>query len=318
MLQSELTAIRSNGEKSPSKTMDVSQLEPADRNPKREITTLFILLAVALIAGSIIVFQYIRTTKRHAEEQGKGRAPEIGELTKNYSFVDIEGKKGTFFDFTGKATLIACFAPLQWQDSNEVIKALKEFEARYKEDDRVQFLLLSMQPEGEVDKQAFKKLAEQKGTLGGKWNYAFSNGDPFLAYAKNQLKFIHLAKVKKEEKYIVPERIRILAPDLKLRGKADEYDLGKWRYDQEKAVEKLKDDPKFKNDPAYQGDFLIDYGKSVMTNNLDYMLANEEFDKAKIDESKKRNIYKPYLWLFAGFIVFLVVLGLKVKRSKAN
>lgn len=292
--------------------MNPSQLEPADRNPKREFITLTTILILALITGSIIFYQYTQNSKHQAEELQQGRAPEIGELTKNYSFVDLDDKSGTFFDYTGKITLIACFAPQQLDDSTSIIEILKKFEEKYAQDDRVQFLLLSMEDNAKVDKKKLRQELKTREMLGDKWHYAFSNGGMFIAYIKNQLKFIHLSKIQKEGKFFVSERIRILAPDLKLRGKAEEYDFGKMRSDFEQFK---KEHPEEAKKPQYHDDFLVDYGRQVMKKNIDYMLANDTFNKTEIDAKKKKNIYIPYLWLFGGFALFLVVLGFKIKRK---
>lgn len=304
--------------------MDVSKLEPADRNAKREYTTLIVILVLAAITGAVILYKYNQKSAAQAEEMGKGRAPQSGELKKNYSFVDQDGKQASFFDYTGKATLVACFAPTQLEDSELVFSILKDFAERYKDDDRVQILLLSMEAEGDVDKEKLEADLAKRSMTGEKWNIAFSNGDLFLAYIKNEFKFLHLQKSKNDgqKDWIVSQKIKHLAPDLKLWGRESEYDFGKVLRDQAQARIEAPKDPKFKDHPVFKGDpnkiDLVTYTKEVMFTNMDYMLENEEFDIAALQGRKKENIYRPYLFLFGGFIIFLVVLFLKVKRQQAS
>lgn len=299
--------------------MDVSKLEPAERNFKRELTTLIVILVIAFGAGTLILYNYMTMTVRQNKELAEGRSPEIGELVKNYSFRDKDNKDASFFDFTGQVTLMACFSINQLEDSKVVLETLQKFEEAYADEPRVQFLLLSLDAEGDVTTDQVREVLNSKGFTSDKWNVALSNGDLFLAYIKKQLKFIHLAKQKRDGKWIIPQRIRVLAPDLKLRGKESEYDFGKMLKDQEEAKIELVDNVKFKNDSFYQGDVskinFVKHGQEVIKRSVDWILKNEAFDKAIIDESKKKNIYKPFLWLFGGFIVFIVILGWKVRKK---
>ena len=308
--------------------MDVSKLEPAENNPKKNAITMIVLLVVAFAAGGIIINNYMATRKRQAEEVAAGRSPEIGELVKNYSYKNRENKNASFFDCTGQVTLMACFSIHQMEDSKVVFETLKQFEERYKDNDKVKILLLSMDSEADVPMSQVIPVLEKHDLAGEKFDVVASNGEQFLAYLKNQVKFIYLSKDKKDGKWIVPQQIRIVAPDLQLRGKEDEYDFSKYLKMEAKAKEEIAQriadgdsNTKAVLDEKYEGDInkldgtIVEHARAVMVNSVDWMLANEKFDKVKIDASKKENIYKPYLFLFGGFILFLVVLGLKVKRK---
>ncbi len=297
--------------------MDVSKLEPAERNFKRELTTLISILALALVTGGIIIGSYINTRMKQNKELQEGRAPEIGELVKNYSFKNKEDKPSSFYDCTGQVTLVACISIQQLEDSEMIIAALKDLEERFKDEDRVRFLLLSMDAEEDYPAAKVVPVLTEAGMMGERWDVAMSNGAPFLAYINKQMKFIHLSKHKNSAgKWIIPQRIRVMGPNLKLKGKEDEYDFAKALADQKEAKEELKDNPKFRDDPKFQGDFILDHVKAVMEKNIRWTLANEEFNKEKINEAKTANIYRVPLFIAAGFILFLVILGSKVKRSQ--
>ena len=113
--------------------MDASKLEPAERNFKREVLTLIVILVVAFGAGIVILYNYIQTRTRQTEEQNQGRSPEMGELVKNYSFKNKEDEESSFFDYAGKITLVACISVDQLDDSKLVIDALKRFDELYKD-----------------------------------------------------------------------------------------------------------------------------------------------------------------------------------------
>ena len=299
--------------------MDVSKLEPADRNLKRELTTLLVILFIAFAAGGLILYKYVNMSSRQNKEVSEGRSPEIGELVKNYSFKDKNDKEKSFFDFTGQVTLVACFSVDQLDDSKLILDTLKEYEAEFQQEKRVGFLLLSMDEESAVSSEKLQKVLAENGMSGEKWKVARANGDPFLAYIKKQLKFIHLAKNKRDGKWIISQRIRVIDPDLKIRGKESEYDFRKILLDQQEARKSLANNDKFKNHPDYKGDItkidLVGHATGVIKKSIYWMLENENFDKEAIDTEKKSNIYTPYLWLFGGFILFIIILGLKVRKK---
>lgn len=299
--------------------MNASKLEPVERNFKREVTTLIAILVLAFITGGVIILNYTKTRTEQNKEMFEGRAPEIGELVKNYSFKNKEDKNASFFECTGQVTLLACVSSKQLKDSETVISVLKHLAKTFEGEERVRIMLLSMDNEEDYPAGKVVPVLTEAGLMGGQWDVAMSNGEPFLAYIKNQMKFIHLAKRKNSKgEWIIPQRIRLMGPNLKLKGKENEYDFAKILTDQKQAKEELKDDPAFRDDPKFQGDFLVDHAKAVMEKNIRWMLANEEFDKTVIDEGKKANIYKVPLFIFAGFILFLVILGLKVKRQQTK
>jgi len=302
--------------------MDVSKLEPAERNFKRELTTLILILVIAFAAGGLILFNYIKMRQAQDEDVRQGRAPEMAELVKNYSFKNKKNEDASFFDYTGKVTFIACFSADQLEDNTLVLEALKRYAEIYKDDDRVKILLVSLDDVGEKPVSEIMPKLESAGMLGDKWDIAASNGELFLAYVKKQLKFIHLSANKYDGKWKVPQRIRLLAPDLKLKGREAEYDFEKAHSDTLEAREELKDNVKFAQDPDYKGDVtkidLVLHTEKTIQKAVDYILANENFDKIEINEEKKKNIYFFPLIFFGVFILFVVLMGLKVKRKQAE
>jgi len=305
--------------------MDATKLEPAERNFKREVMTLVITLVIALGAGGVILYNYMKTVATQREEELKGRAPELSELSKNYSFKNKNDEKASFFDYTGHVTLVACIAVNQLEDSQVVIDTLKGFAERYKDEPRVRILLLSMDDEQDLPVEKVVPVLTEAGLAGEKWDIALSNGSKFLAYVKNQVKFLSLRVDKRNDKWLVPLRVRVIGPDLKIRGNETEYNFGKYQADtaeareyflkeENKAEARLLEIKEWRNDPS-KIDF-VEYAIGTMNKNIDYMLENEEFDKHKIDENKKKNIYKPFLWLFGAFGVFLLILWLKTKRKQ--
>lgn len=302
--------------------MDVSKLEPAERNFKRESLTLIIILVIAFTAGAVILFNYLKMTQRQNKENAQGRPAEIAELTKNYSFKDANDEKRSFFDLTGKVTIAACFSINQLQDNVQVLDILKEFAKEYQDEPRVQFLLLSMDSAEDIPAEKIQIALNKEGISSNQWLIARANGDQFLGYLKKQLKFIHLSKIKQEEKWIIPQRIRIITPDLKIAGKEQDFDIRKVLLDEKQAKEELSKNPthEFLVHPDFMGDVskidLVSHTKKVMKNNINWLLKEKAFDKEQINADKKRNIYTNYLWLFSAFILFIIILGLKVKRKK--
>jgi len=301
--------------------MDVSKLEPAERDEKAMRKTALILLIIMFTGAAIIVYKFQKKLSAEAVEKSKGRADKLGELRKNFSFLDEDGKVGTFTDLEGSVSLVGCFSLNQLEDSRYALDALKAAAVHYKDNDEVKLVAISVDSPKEVTPAQLKAYMQEHQLDPDKWMFISAESEEFKGYIKNQLK-IGLVIKNPDGKWDLPGKVRMVDKVLRLRGDFAEFDFERYHDAVARAEQKVKEDPHFTDNPVDEAQIKF-YSDAVifqterMYKSIDYTLNVEKDDYKKVNAKRNSNIYIVPLMVFGGFILFILIMRRRVKAAQA-
>lgn len=297
-----------------------THLEPAERNPKAIRRTVIFLILIILIGGGVIVWKYKQKLDDEAAEFAKGRPVKSEKkIDKNFQMLMQDGEVKDLTVMEGKLTLMTTFSVNHPVQSRKLIEVMKAAEKEFPNEDRLQFLLFSADHPDVASVEQINAFAKEMGAVGKNWYFFTAHDDGYVGYLKNKLRLgIVRGKGDKVSGKELPDLLKIVDPALQLRGQVHEFRFLNYHQIQDEALEKLKSDPSLKDDEKVVRDSkLVAEWQNYMHKNLKYVLENEEFDVSKIKEVNRSNRYSVPLMIFGGFILFIIVLGLKVRRQRA-
>ncbi|MGJ8696469.1 MAG: hypothetical protein ACSHYF_09135 [Verrucomicrobiaceae bacterium] len=131
--------------------MDVSQLEPADRDPKKLRNTALILVGIMVVGGFLILWAY----SAFADRTAKSDRPSIeSKITDDCRLITADGEERDIQDLQGRITLALISTSETGERSENSIAALREVMAHFAEAEEKPVVLLFVldgfedQPEG--------------------------------------------------------------------------------------------------------------------------------------------------------------------------
>lgn len=278
--------------------------EPAERDPVAIRKTVIILILVMLIGGFFIVYKYKQKMGEEYEEVLKGRpAMTLGVIKTNFQ---VEGAGGKFYEhgfkfLENKVSLMTLISKDSERESALLVDVLRAASERYSEDERFQIVCISADPYSALSSDELKAFCMKHG---GKedWLYLTSDSDAFSKYLNKDLK---LGDVKRVDSVtgarVLPDITRIVDYHIRLRGKQDDFYFVA-RHDAEKESGKQ--------------DLLLEWQR-YMYKNIDYILNHESADD-DFSEKNNSNRYHVPLIIFSGFVLFILIMGYRLKRQRGR
>ncbi len=305
------------------RALDNPEYEPPVRDPKAIRNTVISLVAIMLLGGFLIVWKYQQKMADDYEEVKKGRsAMSLGNVRKNFQMQAIDGKVYDFTILEDKVTLIAVISVNLPKQSQIIIDEMKLAAKHFSGEERLQMVCVSADDVSKVSVDELKAFAEKAGIPEKDWYVLTANEKGYTGYIKDGLKLGMTSKVDKETKeQVLPDLLRIVDPSMKIRGEINEFMFGYYHEIEKRTQKELAENPSLlDNDEVKKRLQLhqnaVSYNRERMYKYVHYILENESYD-AGFSKKNNSNRYNIPLIVFGGFILFILFMGWRVKRSRA-
>ncbi|WP_018970322.1 hypothetical protein [Rubritalea marina] len=228
--------------------MDVSQLEPADRDPKAIRRTVITLILTMIIGGVVIWVKYNAQQERDREEQVEGRSPRINRLNRNFAGVCQDGNVRGLHDLEGKVWVVAPIVPNQPHENAIQLQKMQELSKTFGERDDFHLVCISVADPQEFGYEALATLAKEQNADINKWWFMAAERDSAIGFLKDHLKMAHINERKGEEAeklgvYDVPAMLRVVDQSRRVRGEHQQFDFDFAHYKTEETQQAIKDNP---------------------------------------------------------------------------
>jgi len=195
--------------------MDVSQLEPADRDPVKLRNTALILVGVMLVGATLILWAYSSFGKRTSESD---RPSMEAKITDDCRLITADGEERDIQDLKGKVT-ISLITTIEEGASEEVLSALREVYGALPEDGEKPHLLAFVLDGSEDSPQEMAQVLSEFEASTEVWRVA-ANEDGKVsvrAFLKNRMRFGTYPE-KREGEWAFDPKIVLLDQFLHVRG----------------------------------------------------------------------------------------------------
>ena len=256
--------------------IDVSTLEPAERDPAKLRKTAFLMLSVAFVGAFIVIKAY-----RLKTEDESGRPAVVTRLESNFAAVNQEGEGVDIGQLEGKvwlATTIALSRPEIFADS---IKVMKEIEAEYTEDQVVKFVCLTVDPENDRPEK-LKEYADVNGLGSERWWFLAASEDLIRGYVRDEMRLgsVSIVEEGSEERIDFHSIIGVYDQHRHLRG--DQFDFKQAREVAESAQKFMETEPEnaekmFKEIGVKPQEHVDDYEERLkeLRETIDFLLTED-------------------------------------------
>jgi len=276
--------------------------QPVERDPVAIRRTVIILILLMLVGGFFIVYKYKEKMGDEVAEVAKGRpAKTLGIIKTNFQ---VEGPEGKIYEegFTlleNKVSLMTLISPEIERESVVLVNIMKQASERYADEERFQVVCISADPYDSLSADELKAFCLKHGG-GENWIYLTSKSDEFSKYINKDLKLGDVTQTKLHSgERILPDITRIVDYHMNLRGRHDDFYFAA-RSDAQ--VESGKEN-------------LVSEWQNYMYKNIDYILKEESADK-EFSVKNNSNRYHFPLIVFSGFILFILIMGYRLKRQR--
>ena len=299
--------------------------EPAERDPVAIRRTVIILILLMLVGGFFIVYKYKEKMADEHEETLKGRpVMSLGSVSAKTNF-QVKSSTGEVVDFTlleGKLSLMAVISVNLPEQSELIVNEMKKAQEHFSEKEPLQLICISADTLKNVPMEQLAEFAKKAGAEGESWHVLASDSEEFSGYVKNVLKLGMTSRVDKEtNEKILPDFLRIVDHSTRIRGGIADFTFVEYHEDKAKAKSIMESDDASEVDKKQAQevfDNIISYQRERMYKNIEYILSYENTDVAALKEVNRSNRYFFPLMIFSGFILFILIMGyrLKIQRRK--
>ena len=219
--------------------IDVSQLEPAERNPAQLRRTGWTIALVMIFGGIVVTWAYKLVYKRQLES---GRPPIVAKLKDNFGAVNQDRKGFKMSHLEGRISLITLVALNEQETTAESLRAMKLVAERLNDREDLRFLCITIDPERD-SLELLKAWSEELGVAGdSRWSFVAASEDPTRSYVKDQLRLGSVLEREEEGKPRLEfvSMVALVDQRLHLRGR---YDFNEALAVQEDAKRMLVEEP---------------------------------------------------------------------------
>lgn len=307
------------------RALDNPEYEPPVRDPKAIRNTVFILVAVMLIGGFLIVWKYKEKMAEDHKEVLKGRSSmSLGHVKTNYQTKGLDGEIYTFNILENKVTLMAVVSANLPEQSRVIIDEMKLAAKHFKDHKDFQLVAISADPESKVSIEQLNAFAKQMGFPTDKKNWFMLTADHegFGGYIKDGLKLGMISKVDKETKErVLPDLLRIVDPNTNIRGEIDQFKFNYYREIEARTKKEVAEKPELLENEKVQNVLklhqnAVKFNRDLMYKNISYIFEHEEQDE-NFSKKNNSNRYNVPMMVFGGFIIFILFMGYRVKKNRA-
>jgi hypothetical protein len=196
--------------------VDVSKLEPADRDPKKLRATAYKLVLLMVIGGIGLQYAYHNYQKRTGQSD---RPTLLTKVTDETTLITSDKVRHDIQDLKGKVTLVLTLTKEIQPESQPSLDALKVVMAKFPDPEKRPHLLLFILDGSEEEPEAMSQILADYGDESNVWRVATDkDGKVSLrAFLKNRLRFGIYPRLE-EGRYIYDSQIVLLDQHLHVRG----------------------------------------------------------------------------------------------------
>ncbi len=307
------------------RALDNPEYEPPVRDPKAIRTTVMMLVAIMLVGGFLIVYKYKEKMVDDYEEVLKGRsAMSLGNVRKNFQTKGLDGEIYTFNILEKRVTLMAVISVNLPEQSQIIIDEMKLAAKHFAGQEELQLVCISSDLESKVSVAQLKELAKKVGIPENdkNWHVLTANEESFGGFIKDILKLGMISKTNKETKEReLPDLLRIVDPSTNLRGEIDQFKFNYYHEIEQRTKQEIAEDPSLLEKEGVQKVLkrhqnAVQYNRDKMYKYINYIVENEDQDE-NFSKKNNSNRYNIPLIVFGGFILFIVFMGYRLKKSRS-
>ena len=253
---------------------DMTDLEPAERNPAEMRRTAFILIMVMTVGAFFILAAY----KRHEASRDPNRPPIVSQVKKNLAAKNQDGKLVSLSDYEGKVWFVAPVCVSQLDENKHALAMMQELEKHYRENDQVGFALISIEGADQgVGSEELKIAADELGFDSSRVQLLTTGKTKKQrGYLKNQLRLGIVSERLASEvgksggKWKFPSQLALLDKEMHLRQR---YDFKEAHEVQAMAEQKATEDPSIKEKEGFDNViYAVRELKKILYINTEYIL----------------------------------------------
>ena len=298
--------------------MNVSELEPAERDPKAIRRTVIILLILMFVGGTAIWWKYMEQNARDQEEVVEGRSPRISRLTKNFAGVCQDGESRGLDDLEGKVWVVAPIVPNRPEENRIQLAKMKDLAEHYKGRKDFHLVCLSVADPKEHGYEELAKIAEEVGADIDQWWFMAAGEEKMIGFLKDHLKMAHINERSGAEavslgKHDVPAQLRVVDQSRRVRGEYQHFDFDFAQFKTEETKKALEKEPglldRLQPDERGVAEFYLDMD-AEWTKRM-YKVIDYTFTETEVDEDPD---YITAIMVVVGILGFIIFQGVRLRK----
>lgn len=234
--------------------MNISELEPADRDPKAIARTVICLVVLIIVGGCVILWKYQKQQEKDRVEVIEGRAPRISRLTRNFAIVCQDGESRGLHDLEGKVWAVCPIVPNHPEENKIQLAKMQELAEKYKDREDFHLVCISV---ADPHKYGYEKLAEVAKEVGAdidQWWFGAASQKEVIGFLKDHLKMAHIKEREGEDaekfgKLDIAAQIRIVDQSRRVRGEHQQFDFDFAHFKMAEAKQDVAEDPSLLENP---------------------------------------------------------------------
>jgi cytochrome oxidase Cu insertion factor (SCO1/SenC/PrrC family) len=298
--------------------MNVSELEPAERDPKAIRRTVIILFILMFVGGTAIWWKYMEQNARDQEEVVEGRSPRISRLTKNFAGVCQDGESRGLDDLEGKVWVVAPIVPNRPEENRIQLAKMKDLAEHYKGRKDFHLVCLSVADPKEHGYEELAKIAEEVGADIDQWWFMAAGEEKMIGFLKDHLKMAHINERSGAEavslgKHDVPAQLRVVDQSRRVRGEYQHFDFDFAQFKTEETKKALEKEPglldRLQPDERGVAEFYLDMD-AEWTKRM-YKVIDYTFTETEVDEDPD---YITAIMVVVGILGFIIFQGVRLRK----
>jgi len=307
------------------RALDNPEYEPPVRDPKAIRNTVIMLVAIMLVGGLLIVYKYREKMVDDYEEVLKGRsAMSLGNVRKNFQTKGLDGEIYTFNILERRVTLMAVISVNLPEQSQKIIDEMKLAAEHFSGQEQLQLICISSDPESQVSVAQLNEFAVEAGipVENENWHVLTAEENSFGGFIKDVLKLGMISKTDKVTKErVLPDILRIVDPSTNIRGEIDQFKFNYYHEIEQRTKQEIADDPNLLEKKEVQKVLkrhqnAVQFNRDKMYKYINYIIEHEVQDE-NFSEKNNSNRYNIPMMVFGGFILFILFMGYRLKKSRS-
>ena len=300
--------------------MNVSDIEPVERNLKAIRTTVVALFLLMVVGGCLIWYKYTQQQEKDRQEVIDGRSPRISRLTKNFAGVCQDGVARGLDALEGKVWVVAPIVTHFPEENKIQLAKMQELAERYKDRDDFHLVCISVTDPYEHGYEELAEIAEEVGASIDRWWFMAAKEESAIGFLKNHLKMAHInerkgVEAEKYGKYDVPAHLRVVDQSRRVRGEHQQFDFDFAALKTEEAQRELAENPALAEEPETKEAAQFYLNMDAEWTKRMHKVIDYTFDEAEEDKDPD---YITAIIVALAIIAFIVVMGVRLRKSKSG
>jgi cytochrome oxidase Cu insertion factor (SCO1/SenC/PrrC family) len=219
---------------------DLSDLQPAERDPVQLRRTGLTLAVIMVVGGIFVMAAYRMKLRADAKDE---RPNMVSRLTEKFGGRDQNLKAFTTSMLEDKITLITPISGKEKGRMAEALRVMTMVAAKFPEDDQLRFVGITVDPENDGPEQLRAMLAELGVADDPRWFFVQAEEKNAVGYLRNKLRLETEETVRIDGEQVDRFRSAIVLVEPNLHLLAPQYDFNVAREWQERARKLAEEDP---------------------------------------------------------------------------